>query len=68
MSLNSEIQAELLFILAPLMSNEKKRSSLLHQAFGINAPVLQQIDCSGSTATFIPQMLQKLASYSEVGI
>lgn len=66
MSLNSEIQAELLFILAPLMSNEKERSSLLHQAFGINAPVLQQIDCSGSTVTFIPQMLQKLVSHNEV--
>lgn len=66
MSLNREIIKELIFLLEPLMSNEKDRSSLLHQAFGTNATILRQIDCSGSIATFIPEMVRKLISHSEV--
>jgi Effector-associated domain 8 len=66
MSLTPETITQLLSLLEPLMSNEKERSSLLHQAFGTNAPVLRHIDCSGSLATFIPEMLRKLISHGEV--
>ncbi len=66
MSLKPETIKELISLLEPLMSNEKERSSLLHQAFGTNAPVVRHIDCSGSVATFIPEMVHKLISHSEI--
>ncbi|HBE58235.1 MAG TPA: hypothetical protein DEG17_03785 [Cyanobacteria bacterium UBA11149] len=48
------------------MELEKDRRSILVSALGNNTPVLQWITWSGAVATFIPDMVCKLADYGEI--
>lgn len=66
MKLNSNTINELVELLRPHMENERDRRPLLIQALGNDAPVLQHITWSGSAASFIPEMVCKLADYSEL--
>ena len=57
---------ELVELLRPFMEVEKDRHSILVLALGNDAPVLQRIAWSGAVATFIPDMVCKLADYGEI--
>lgn len=48
------------------MEVEKDRHSILVSALGNDAPVLQRMDWNGAVATFIPEMVCKLADYGEI--
>jgi hypothetical protein len=48
------------------MEVEKDRHSILVSALGNDTPVLQRITWSGAVATFIPDMVCKLADYGEI--
>lgn len=58
--------SELIALLKPLMETEEQRADLLRRAFGNLTPLRDQIDCSGAISTFIPKLLNKLATYGEV--
>ena len=66
MKLDSNTINELVELLRPLMEDERNRRPLLILALGNDAPVLQHITWSGSAASFIPEMVCKLADYSEI--
>jgi len=53
---------ELVKLLRPFLEDERGRLPFLILALGNDAPVLQHISWGGSVATFIPQMLGKLAN------
>jgi hypothetical protein len=53
---------ELVNLLQPFLEDERGRLPFLILALGTDAPVLQHISWGGSVATFIPQMLGKLAN------
>jgi hypothetical protein len=57
---------KLVEILIPFMENEGERRSFLYRALGNNLPVLEYISWPGSVATFVPQMVCKLADYGEI--
>jgi hypothetical protein len=57
---------ELVELLKPLMEDERSRHSWLILALGNDASVLQRITWSGAVATFIPDMVCKLADYGEI--
>lgn len=66
MKLDSNTINELVELLRPFMEDEGSRRPFLVLALGNNSPVLQRINWSGSVATFIPDMVCKLADYGEV--
>ena len=66
MKLDSNTIRELVEVLRRDMEDERNRRSILSLALGNDVPVLQQITWSGSVATFIPDMVCKLADYGEV--
>ncbi len=66
MKLDSNTIRELVEVLRRDMEDERNRRSILFLALGNDVPVLQQITWSGSVATFIPDMVCKLADYGEV--
>jgi diguanylate cyclase (GGDEF)-like protein len=57
---------ELVELLRPFMEDEGNRRPFLVLALGNSASVLQRITWSGSVATFIAEMVCKLADYGEV--
>ena len=57
---------ELVELLQPFMENERSRRSWLILALGNDASVLQRITWNGAVATFIPEMVEKLADYGEI--
>ncbi|MDZ8135785.1 MAG: hypothetical protein RM049_10855 [Nostoc sp. DedQUE04] len=57
---------ELVNLLRPFLEDERSRRPFLVLALGNDAPVLQHINWSGAVASFIPDMLCKLADYGEV--
>jgi hypothetical protein len=57
---------DLVELLRPFTEVEKDRRSILVSALGNDVPVLQRITWSGAVATFIPDMVCKLAEYGEV--
>lgn len=61
--LDSSTINELAEILRPFVESERERQSFLIAALGNDAPVLQHIIWGGSVATFIPQMMHKLANF-----
>jgi hypothetical protein len=48
------------------MEDERSRHSTLISALGNDASVLQRITWNGAVATFIPEMVCKLADYGEI--
>lgn len=59
---------ELVNLLRPFLEDERSRRPFLVLALGNDAPVLQHINWSGAVASFIPDMLCKLADYGEVAL
>jgi TolA-binding protein len=57
---------ELVELLKPFLEDERSRRPFLFVALGNDVPVVQRIIWSGSVATFIPDMVEKLADYGEV--
>lgn len=57
---------ELVVLLKQFMEDERNRRPFIVLALGNDAPVLQRITWSGSVATFIPDMVCKLADYGEI--
>lgn len=57
---------ELVNLLRPFLEDERSRRPFLVLALGNDAPVLQHINWTGAVASFIPDMLCKLADYGEV--
>jgi len=57
---------ELVELLQPFMEDERSRRSILILALGNDASVLQRITWNGAVATFIPEMVEKLADYGEI--
>ena len=53
-------------LLKQFMEDERNRRPFLALALGNDAPVLQRITWSGAVATFIPDMVCKLADYGEI--
>ena len=66
MRLDSSTINELVELLRPFMEVEKDRRSILVSALSNDVPVLQRITWSGAVATFIPDMVCKLAEYGEL--
>ncbi len=66
MKLDSNTIRELVELLSRDMEDERNRRSILLLALGNDVPVLQHITWSGAVATFIPDMVCKLADYGEV--
>ena len=66
MKLDSDTINELVELLTPFLESEQNRRPLLVLALGNDIPVLQRIIWSGSVATFIPEMVCKLADYGEI--
>lgn len=57
---------DLVNLLRPFLEDERSRRPFLVLALGNDAPVLQHINWSGAVASFIPDMLCKLADYGEL--
>lgn len=57
---------ELVNLLRPFLEDERSRRPFLVSALGNDAPVLQHINWTGAAASFIPDMVCKLADYGEV--
>ncbi|MCC5609891.1 hypothetical protein LC612_24725 [Nostoc sp. CHAB 5834] len=53
-------------LLRPFLQDERSRRPFLVLALGNDAPVLQHINWSGAVASFIPDMVCKLADYGEI--
>ena len=66
MKLDANTINELVELLYPLMEDERSRRSILILALGNDASVLQRITWNGAVATFIPEMVCKLADYGEI--
>ncbi|MEQ8540336.1 MAG: NACHT domain-containing protein [Coleofasciculus sp. D1-CHI-01] len=66
MKLDANTINELVELLQPFMEDERSRHSWLILALGNNASVLQRITWNGAVATFIPEMVCKLADYGEI--
>ena len=66
MKLDANTINELVELLQPFMEDERSRRSILILALGNDASVLQRITWSGAVATFIPDMVCKLADYGEI--
>ncbi len=66
MKLDANTIRELVEVLRRDMEDERNRRSILFLALGNDVPVLQHITWSGSVATFIPDMVCKLADYGEL--
>ncbi|MEQ8469482.1 NACHT C-terminal helical domain 2-containing protein [Coleofasciculus sp. E1-EBD-02] len=66
MKLDANTINELVELLQPFMEDERSRRSILILALGNDASVLQRITWSGAVATFIPEMVEKLADYGEI--
>jgi predicted NACHT family NTPase len=64
--LDSNTIRELVELLSRDLEDERNRRSILLLALGNDVPVLQHITWSGAVATFIPDMVCKLADYGEV--
>ncbi|MEQ8537542.1 MAG: hypothetical protein RIB93_08775 [Coleofasciculus sp. D1-CHI-01] len=64
--LDSNTINELVELLKPLMEDERSRRSILILALDNGASVLQRITWNGAVATFIPEMVEKLADYGEI--
>ncbi len=66
LKLEPNILNELVNLLRPFLEDERSRRPFLVLALGNDAPVLQHINWSGAVASFIPDMLCKLADYGEL--
>ncbi|MBU7587338.1 MAG: diguanylate cyclase [Nostoc sp. TH1S01] len=66
LKLEPNIINDLVNLLRPFLEDERSRRPFLVSALGNDAPVLQHINWSGAVASFIPDMLCKLADYSEI--
>ncbi|MBD2248305.1 hypothetical protein [Nostoc sp. FACHB-888] len=66
LKLEPNISNELVNLLRPFLEDERSRRPFLVLALGNDSPVLQHINWSGAVASFLPDMLCKLADYGEV--
>ena len=65
MTLNPLIP-QLIGVLAPLLATETDRRALLIEAFGVDSPLLMNVDFEGATQPFILNLLAALHAYGEV--
>ena len=62
-TLDARSQQQIIELLSPLMASEQDRRSLLIFAFGSNHPLVQQIDFSGTVASFVLELVAKLIDF-----
>jgi len=65
-TLDARSQQQIIELLSPLMASEQDRRSLLIFAFGSNHPLVQQIDFSGTVASFVPALVDRLAQFGKL--
>jgi len=64
-TLDARSQQQIIELLSPLMASEQDRRSLLILAF-VNHPLVQQIDFSGTVASFVPALVDRLAQFGKL--
>lgn len=65
MKIEPQMLSELITLLTPFLKSVKEREALLFRAFVTDQKLLEQIDCSGNTSTFLPLLIRSLVKYND---
>lgn len=68
MKIEPQIVSEVITLLTPFLTSVEEREALLIRVFRTGHDLLGQIDCSGSTTTFLPLLIQSLIKYNDSAI